>query len=63
MRNVVQSRNAMVEDEAEEEEEEGRQAGLGDFGFMDLSKIRENDEEAVRIPSFPSLSFPSAEEE
>lgn len=36
-----------LEDEAAEEEEEGLQAGLGDFGFGVTSNIREHDEEMV----------------
>jgi hypothetical protein len=36
-----------LEDEAAEEEEEGAQAGLGDFGFGVTSNIREHDEEMV----------------
>jgi hypothetical protein len=39
--------NSLVEDEAAEEEEEGAQAGLGDFGFGVTSNIREHDEEVV----------------
>lgn len=35
-----------MDDEAAEEEEEGAQAGLGDFGFT-TSNIREHDEEMV----------------
>ena len=42
----------MFDEEAEEEEEQGQQAGLGDFGFGVVSKIRENDEEAVSVISF-----------
>ena len=41
----------MLDEEAEEEEEEGHQSGLGDFGFGVVSKIRENDEEAVCRPA------------
>jgi hypothetical protein len=39
--------NMFLEDEAAEEEEEGAQAGLGDFGFGVTSNIREHDEEMV----------------
>lgn len=45
----------MLDEEAEEEEEEGHQSGLGDFGFGVVSKIRENDEEAVGRPSCVSV--------
>jgi len=38
-----------VDDEAAEEEEEGLQAGLGDFGFGVTSSIREHDEEMVSL--------------
>ena len=41
--------NALLEDEAAEEEEEGAQAGLGDFGFGVTSNIREHDEEQVHL--------------
>jgi hypothetical protein len=41
--------NALLEDEAAEEEEEGAQAGLGDFGFGVTSNIREHDEEQVGL--------------
>jgi len=37
------NRNRLLEDEAEEEEEEGVQAGLGDFGFG-VSRARDDDE-------------------
>ena len=37
-----------MDDEAAEEEEEGMQAGLGDFGFGVTSNVREHDEEMVR---------------
>ncbi len=46
LNNTAQN-NALLEDEAAEEEEEGAQAGLGDFGFGVTSNIREHDEEQV----------------
>jgi hypothetical protein len=36
-----------VDGEAEEEEEEGLQAGLGDFGFGTSSNIKDRDDEVV----------------
>ena len=45
-----------METEAEEEEEQGLQAGLGDFGFG-VSKSKEDDE-AVGHNSDPFLSLP-----
>jgi hypothetical protein len=41
------TKNSLVENEAEEEEEEGHQAGLGDFGFGVTSNFRENNDEQV----------------
>lgn len=41
-------RHSMVEDEAEEEEEEGMQAGLGDFGFGVVGK-REDEADALKL--------------
>ena len=37
-----------MDEEAEEEEEDGLQGGLGDFGF-DVPKLRNDDDEAVSI--------------
>jgi hypothetical protein len=48
IRRIYLQNNALLEDEAAEEEEEGAQAGLGDFGFGVTSNIREHDEEQVR---------------
>ena len=39
--------SAFLELEADEEEEEGLQAGLGDFGFGVTKKFGENDDEQV----------------
>lgn len=48
-RSGAQSKSSTLLDvEAEEEEEEGLQAGLGDFGFGVTSKMREIDQERVR---------------
>ena len=42
-------RSSMFDNEAEEEEEEGLQAGLGDFGFGTTSNIKDRDDEIVSI--------------
>jgi hypothetical protein len=47
----------MFDNEAEEEEEEGLQAGLGDFGFGTTSNIKDRDDEIVSIGRLYLLSF------
>lgn len=42
------SHSKFIETEAEEDEEEGRQAGLGDFGFV-IQKKNEDEEEVCGV--------------